>query len=85
MAMGGESRETVIVAKAPEEVTKTEMTTAACKVGSVLISKKYFMPMQDDKGVKRARAQKEGTRRVNRDDRFLASSSPWFVGVGKNL
>jgi hypothetical protein len=50
MAMEGESRETVIVAKAPEEVTTTEMTTAMCNVGSVLIVKMYFMPAQDFEG-----------------------------------
>jgi hypothetical protein len=53
MANERESRETVIMAKAPEEATTTEMTTAACKVGSVLISKMYFMPAKDDEGAKK--------------------------------
>ncbi len=52
MATEGELRETAIVAKALEEVTMMEMTTAACKVGSVLILKMYFMPAQDGKGAK---------------------------------
>ncbi len=52
MATEGDSRETAIVAKAPEEVTTRDMTTATCKVGSVLISKMYFMPAQDGKGQK---------------------------------
>jgi hypothetical protein len=51
-AMEGESSETVIVAKATEEVTIKEMATAMCKVGSVLISKMYFMPAQDGEGSK---------------------------------
>jgi hypothetical protein len=51
--MEGELRETAIMAKAPEEVTMTEMTTAVCKVGSVLILKMYFMHMQDDKWAKK--------------------------------
>jgi hypothetical protein len=34
--------------------------------------------------LKRVRAQEEGTR-VNGDGRILASSSPWFIGVDKNL
>jgi hypothetical protein len=50
--MKGGLRETAIVAKAPEEVTTIEMTTAGFKVGSVLISKMYFMPAQDGEGAK---------------------------------
>jgi hypothetical protein len=44
MVMGGLSRETTIVAKAPEEVNATAMTTAAWRVGSVLILNANFMP-----------------------------------------
>jgi hypothetical protein len=53
MAMEGELRETVIMAKALEEVTMKEMTTAVCKVSSVLILQMYFMPVQDGKGAKK--------------------------------
>jgi hypothetical protein len=95
MVVEGESGGTAIAAKALEEVTTMEMTTAVCKVDSVLILKMYFMPMQDGKGanksknceklcLKRACTREERTR-VNGDGGVLASSSPWSVGVGKNL
>jgi hypothetical protein len=53
MAMGGLSRETAIVAKAPEEVKATAMTTAAWRVGLVLILNANFMPKACGKGGKR--------------------------------
>jgi hypothetical protein len=59
MATEGEWRETAIVAMALEEVTTTEMTTAACKVGSVLISKMYFM-----QGGKRKHSEKLSSKRA---------------------
>jgi hypothetical protein len=72
MATKGGSRETAIVAKASGEATTTETTTAVCNVGSVLISKMYFMPAQDGEGAKKPKitrivldrvlAQEEGTR-----------------------
>jgi hypothetical protein len=52
MATEGLSRKTVILTKAPEDLTTTAIITAACKVGSVLISKTYFMPVPDGKGEK---------------------------------
>jgi hypothetical protein len=59
MAMEWESRETAIMAKAPEEVTMMEMTTAAYKVGTVLMSKMYFMPAQDGEGGKNPKNMKK--------------------------
>jgi hypothetical protein len=35
-----------------------EMTTATCKVGSVLIFKMYFMPVQDVEGAKKPKIVK---------------------------
>jgi hypothetical protein len=50
MATDGLSRETAIIAKAPEEVIMTAKRTAMWSVGSVLISKYYFMPGTCSKG-----------------------------------
>ncbi len=71
MVTEGLSRDTVIMAKTPEDVTKIIITAAACKVGSVLILKMYFMPAPDREGAEiprtvknvlgRALAQEEGT------------------------
>ncbi len=44
MATDGLSRDTAIVAKAPEEVMATAMIIAAHRVGSVLFSNANFMP-----------------------------------------
>ncbi len=44
MATVGLSRDTAIVAKAPEEAKVTVIMTAAWSVGSVLISNANFMP-----------------------------------------
>ena len=50
MATVGLSRDTAIVAKAPEEETVTATMTAAWSVGSVLISNANFMPQNSEKG-----------------------------------
>jgi hypothetical protein len=52
VATEGLLRETAIVVKASDEVTMTAIATAAWRVGSVLISKAYFMPVLDGKGGK---------------------------------
>ena len=44
------SRDTAIVAKAPEEAKVTAMMTAAWRVGSVLSSNANFMPKIQEKG-----------------------------------
>jgi len=49
MATDGLSRDTAIVAKAPEEAKVTAMTMAAWRVGSVLISNANFMPQNSGK------------------------------------
>ena len=50
MATVGLSRDTAIVAKAPEEEMVTATMTAAWSVGSVLISNANFMPTIQEKG-----------------------------------
>jgi hypothetical protein len=96
MAMGGLSRETAIVAKAPEEVNTTTVTTAAWRVGtSVLISNANFMPGACGEGrncVKNGQeCAREGRLCKRREPgtmqlaKVMATASPWFVGVGKHL
>ncbi len=95
MATDGLSRDTVIVAKAPEEVMATAMIIVMHRVGSVLISNANFMPRICGEGgnwVKNceecagegALEQEEGTR-DNAANEVTATASPWFLGAGKNL
>jgi hypothetical protein len=95
MAMGGLSKETGIIAKAPEEVNSTVMTTAAWRVGSVLVSSANFMPRACGKGgnhIKNCDECARGGRSCERREpgrmqpaKVTAMASPWFVGVDKNL
>ncbi len=93
--MDGLSRDTAIIAKAPEEVMVTAMIIAARGVGSVLISNANFMPRICGEGgncIKNrgecagegALKQEEGTR-DNAADKVTATASPWFFGASKNL
>jgi hypothetical protein len=95
MAMGGLSRETGIVTKAPEEVNTTAMTTTALRVGLVLILNVNFMLGACGKGgnsIKNCEeCAGEGRSYERRETgtmqlaKVMATASPWFVGVGKNL
>jgi hypothetical protein len=93
--MDGLARETVIVAKASEEVTMIAMTTAAWRAGSVLILNANFMPRCCGKGQNYVKKCKEcageghsckrrepGTMQQRK---VAAMTSSWFLGVVKNL
>ncbi len=95
MATDGLAREIAIMAKAPEEVTTTAMTTAAWRVGSVFILNANFMPRCCGKGGKCLKYCKECAneersckRRVPGTMQLVkvrAMASPCFLGEEKNL
>jgi hypothetical protein len=92
MAMSRLSKETMIIAKAPEEVNPTMMTTAMWRVGSVLILNTNFMPGACSEGgnhIKKCEVCAGEGRLCKRIElgtmqpaKVMAMAFPWFVCVG---